>query len=118
MTQPGENAPALRSDPRLNVMMFLEYAVKGLWFPLAAMFLSDPLGFSQAEKGYIIGISLAVGAFLAPFVGGQLADRHFPTQKFLGALLIINGVLQIVTAYRTSFSAWLGEIPLPVDVML
>ena len=29
-----------RIDPRLQVMMFWEYAIKGLWFPLASVFLS------------------------------------------------------------------------------
>ena len=66
---------------RLNVMMFLEYAVKGLWFPLASVFLTASvadggLGFTETEKGRIIAIPFAVGAILSPFVG-QLCDRYF-----------------------------------------
>ncbi len=96
---------------RLNLMMFLEYAVKGLWFPLASVFLtasvaSGGLGFSEKEKGLIIGIPFAVGAILSPFVG-QLCDRRFAAQRTLGVLLVATGILKIITAGQTSFLAWL-----------
>jgi nucleoside transporter len=107
MTDAETCSTVRKSDPRLHLMMFLEYAVKGMWFPLASVFLVDQLGFDDAQKGYIIGVPLAVGAFLAPFIAGQLADRYFSTQRFLGVLLMIGGILKFVTAYQTAFSAWL-----------
>ncbi len=96
-----------RRDPRFHIMMFLEYAVKGMWFPLASVFLVDQLGFDDTQKGYIIVIPLAIGAFLAPFIAGQMADRYFSTQRFLGALLVIAGILKFVTAFQSSYQAWL-----------
>ncbi len=91
--------------------MFLQFAVYGLWLPLAARFLSaDPseggLGFSDGQIGYIIAVAGAVGAIASPFIAGQIADRYFATERFLGTLIIISGVLKIVTAYQTSFVAW------------
>ncbi len=96
---------------RLNVMMFLEYAVKGLWFPLASVFLTASvvdggLGFSETEKGRIIAIPFAVGAILSPFVG-QLCDRYFSAQRTLGVLLVATGILMVITARQTTFPAWL-----------
>ncbi|MCB1232745.1 MAG: MFS transporter [Verrucomicrobiae bacterium] len=96
---------------RLNLMMFLEYAVKGLWFPLASVFLTETvakggLGFSELEKGKIIGIPFAVGAVLSPFVG-QICDRFFPAQRTLGVLLVATGILMMITAKQTSYHAWL-----------
>lgn len=96
---------------RLNLMMFLEYAVKGLWFPLASVFLtatvaSGGLGFTESQKGWIIAIPFAVGAILSPFVG-QLCDRFFPAEKTLGVLLGATGILKIITAGQTDFLAWL-----------
>lgn len=96
---------------RLNLMMFLEYAVKGLWFPLASIFLTAAvadggLGFTEAQKGWIIGIPFAVGALLSPLVG-QLCDRHFPAQRTLGVLLLATGILKVITAEQTSYLAWL-----------
>ncbi len=96
---------------KLNLMMFLEYAAKGLWFPLASVFMVESvadggLGFTPAQKGWIIAISSAVGATCAPFVC-RLCDKRFDTAKFLALLLICVGVLKMVTARQTSYEAWL-----------
>ena len=92
---------------RLNLMMFLEYAAKGIWLPLAAIFLGDEgLGFSQSEKGWIIAISSAVGAMCSPFIC-RLCDQKFATEKCLAILLFLVGILKIVIAEQSSFIAWL-----------
>lgn len=93
--------------------MFLEYAVRGVWLPLAARFLSASpeeggLGFTDSQIGYTVGVALALGAISSPFIAGPLADRRFATQKFMAVLLLIGGVVKIVTAYQTSFAAWMG----------
>lgn len=97
--------------PRLNLMMFLEYAAKGLWFPLASVFLTAStaeggLGFTQQQKGWIIGIPLAVGSCCAPFIG-RLCDKRFATEKCLAFLLFFVGVFKIVTARQATYEAWL-----------
>jgi MFS family permease len=96
---------------RLNLMMFLEYAAKGLWFPLASVFLTASaaeggLGFTQQQKGWIIGIPLAVGSCCAPFIG-RLCDQRFATEKCLALLLFFVGVFKLVTAQQSSYQAWL-----------
>lgn len=101
-----------RVDPRLYVMMFLQYAVYGLWLPIAARFLSaDPavggLGFSDLQIGMIIAVAGAVGALSAPFIAGQIADRYFAPARCLAVLLAAGGVIKFVTAYQTSYAAWL-----------
>ena len=93
-------------------MMFMEYAVRGVWLPLAARFLSAKpeeggLGFTDQQIGYTVGVALALGAISSPFVAGPLADRRFSTQKFMAVLLLIGGVIKIITAYQTSFAAWM-----------
>jgi hypothetical protein len=97
---------------RLNLMMFLEYAAKGLWFPLASVFLTAStveggLGFTQQQKGWIIGIPLAVGSCCAPFIG-RLCDKRFATEKCLALLLFFVGVFKLITAQQSSFVAWMG----------
>jgi hypothetical protein len=96
---------------RLNLMMFLEYAAKGLWFPLASAFLTSEvakggLGFSPEQKGWIIAVPLAVGATCAPFIG-RLCDKRFSTEKCLACLLFFVGILKIITARQVTFEAWL-----------
>ena len=96
---------------RLNSMMFMEYAVKGIWILQASAFLTiavaeGGLGFSEKEKGLIVAFPLAIGAILSPFIG-QLCDRKFSTEKCLGVLLFCTGILKVITAQQTSFVAWL-----------
>jgi nucleoside transporter len=106
-------APLPFKMARLRGMMFMEYAVRGVWLPLAARFLSaDPseggLGFSDSEIGYTVGVALALGAIFSPFVAGPLADRRFATQRFMAVLLISGGAIKVFTAFQTSFEWWFG----------
>jgi nucleoside transporter len=106
-------APLPLKMARLRGMMFMEYAVRGVWLPLAARFLSaDPseggLGFSDSEIGYTVGVALALGAIFSPFVAGPLADRRFATQRFMAVLLICGGAIKLFTAFQTSFAWWFG----------
>lgn len=113
MTTPGAIAAAhLRVDPRLYVMMFLQYAVYGLWLPIASRFLSAPretggLGFSDFQIGIIIAVAGAVGALGAPFIAGQIADRYAAPARCLAVLLAAGGAVKFITAYQTSYAAWL-----------
>lgn len=109
----SESAPLPFKMTRLRGMMFMEYAVRGVWLPLAARFLSaDPaeggLGFSDSEIGYTVGVALALGAIFSPFVAGPLADRCFATQRFMAVLLISGGAIKLFTAYQTTFASWFG----------
>ena len=93
-------------------MMFLQYAVWGIWLPVLATYLQSPiveggLGFTSGQVGWIIGIAASLGAVSAPFIAGQFADRYFSTEKFLSLLLLFGGVVKFVLSFQTSFSAWL-----------
>jgi hypothetical protein len=97
---------------RLSVMMFLQYAVWGAWLPLAARYLTAPvaeggLGFTGTQMGLILGLAGSIGAVCAPFIAGQLADRHFSTERFLAVLLAVGGVVKWITASQTGYGAWL-----------
>lgn len=111
------NTPEIPTSPRLcrlrlSVMMFFQWALFGLWIPVIGRFLLAPvaeggLGFDNSQVGWILGASATIGAFLAPFLGGQIADRYIPTQRLMAVLLLISGALQWVTSYQTTFGAWL-----------
>lgn len=100
------------ADPRLHLMMFLQYAMYGIWMPLAGKFLGASvaeggLGFDLQQRMMILALAGGIGAICAPFVAGQIADRYFATERCLAVLLIAGGVVKYVTAYQTSFTAWL-----------
>ncbi|MEQ8315008.1 MAG: MFS transporter [Gammaproteobacteria bacterium] len=97
---------------RLSLMMFLQYAVWGIWLPVLATYLQSPvagggLGFTSGQVGLIIGVAGSIGAVSAPFIAGQFADRYFPTEKFLAVLLVLGGIVKITLSYQQSFTAWL-----------
>src|SRR5687768_134534 len=77
---------------RLSLMMFLQYAIWGSWLPLMYLFVSVHRGFSPSEIGYLFMVG-GVGALLGPFIAGQIADRHFNAEKFLGFSHLIGAVL-------------------------
>jgi nucleoside transporter len=100
--------PAKRAVvPRLSMMMFLQYAVWGAWLPLASRYLSAGLDFSEYQISLLLGLAGSVGAVVAPFIAGQVADRYFSTERCLAGLLLIGGAVKWYTAYQTSYSAWL-----------
>lgn len=97
---------------RLSVMMFLQYVVWGIWLPILARYLqASPaeggLGFTPGQVGWILGLAGSVGAISGPFIAGQIADRYFSAERFLAVLLVVGGLLKILTAYQTTFAAWL-----------
>ncbi|MCY2951366.1 MAG: MFS transporter [Planctomycetota bacterium] len=93
-------------------MMFLQYAVQGVWMPLLPNYLlpspeKGGLGFTGAQVGWILALAGAIGAFLAPFIAGQLADRYLNGERALGLLLLVSGIGYFITAYQTTFVPFL-----------
>ena len=89
---------------RLGVMMFLQYAIWGAWAPVLSAYLKDTLGFTGLQIGFIYSL-LPLATIIAPFIGGQIADRYFPSQKVVGSLQLAGGVLLVIVSsvaeYRT-----------------
>src|SRR5204862_8175760 len=66
---------------RLSILMFLQFAIWGAWAPVLVNHLLG-LNFTGSEIGYVY-LTGALGCILSPLIGGQVADRWFPTQIFL-----------------------------------
>lgn len=76
--------------PRLSIMMFLQFFVWGAWFAtLSAAMDANGLG------AFIGGAydSAPIAAVFAPLFLGLIADRLFPSEKVMGTLMLIGGVL-------------------------
>jgi nucleoside transporter len=87
-------------------MMFLQYAIWGAWLPLLWPFLEQHRGFSDIEIGIMFSVG-AAGAVVAPFLAGQVADRWFATEKYLGISHILGGLLVWQLASLEGFWAFL-----------
>ena len=80
---------------RLYVMMFLQYFVQGSYLPVITEYLRSGLDFTPAQIGYF-SAALAVGPLIAPFIIGQLVDRHFPTQHVLCVSHLLGGAVMLI----------------------
>ena len=86
---------------RLSTMMFLEYVIWGAWSPVLSAYL-EKIGFNGVQSGWIYAL-LPLGCMIAPFAGGQLADRYISTEKLLAWLHLGGGVLLCIMATSTSY---------------
>ena len=93
---------------RLSVMMFLQYAIWGSWAPVLSAYLQNDLGFSGTQIGLIYSL-LPLATIISPFLGGQIADRYFPTEKLIALLQLAGGGLLLLVASTTDYTTmiWL-----------
>lgn len=91
---------------RLSLMMFLQYAIWGAWLPLLWPFLNGSKGFDGGQIGDIFAVG-AVGAIIAPFIAGQIADRWFNTETFLGISHVVGAVIAWQLATADSYEEFL-----------
>ena len=85
---------------RLSVMMFLQYFIQGSYLPVASVYVQDALGFSEFQLG-LFGSALAVGPLFAPFIIGQLVDRHWSTERVLAISHLLGGVTMLLLYIET-----------------
>ncbi|MBD1434446.1 MFS transporter [Sphingobacterium sp. DN00404] len=77
---------------KLSFMMFLEFFIWGAWFVTLGTFLIQNL---QAEPFQISNVfsTQSLGAIIAPFIIGMIADRYFNAERILGILHLIGAFL-------------------------
>ncbi|HSW44916.1 MAG TPA: MFS transporter [Phycisphaerae bacterium] len=95
---------------RLGVMMFLQYAIWGVWAPILGLHLASLDGFrdaaglvSQSKIG-LIYMTMPIASIIAPFFGGQIADRWFASQRFLAVSHFLGGIILLVVARLTGYA--------------
>jgi nucleoside transporter len=88
---------------RLGIMMFLQYAIWGAWYPVLSEYLRTNLSFSGTEVGVIYSL-LPLATIIAPFIGGQFADRYFNSQTVIAFLQLIGGILLIIVSRLADYS--------------
>ncbi len=104
-----QGAPPL--DPvlriKLSVMMFLQYAIWGAWLPILFPFLMGHRKLPLDKVSAIFAVG-AAGAIVAPFVAGQIADRWFNTERFLGISHLVGAALVWQLSWMDDFATLMG----------
>ena len=76
---------------RLSTLMFLQFFVWGAWFVTLGTYLNG-LGFSGTDIGSAY-LTNNIGAIIAPFFVGMIADRFFASERISGVLHLVGGVI-------------------------
>ncbi|QDS92565.1 Putative nucleoside transporter YegT [Roseimaritima multifibrata] len=91
----------------LSIMMFLQFFAWGAWFATLSVAMDSSL------LGAFIGGAYAaapIAAIFAPLFLGLVADRFFPSEKVMGVLMVVGGLLMfMVPGVAGSASAFATE---------
>ncbi len=86
-------------------MMFLEFFIWGGWFVTLGTFLSKNLNATEFEKANVFSTQ-SLGAIIAPFIVGMIADRYFNAERILGVLHLVGAVLMYQMYSATDMSTF------------
>jgi len=85
--------------------MFLEFFIWGAWFVTLGTYLSKNLQAQPLEIANVFSTQ-SLGAIIAPFIIGMIADRYFNAERILGVLHIIGAVLMYQMYNATEISSF------------
>ncbi len=77
---------------KLSFMMFLEFFIWGAWFVTLGTFLTQNLKADDFEIANVFSTQ-SLGAIIAPFIVGMIADRFFNAERVLAILHLLGAIL-------------------------
>ena len=83
---------------RLSAMMFLQFFIWGAWYVTIGNYMAAQGMADLTHWPYTVN---PVAAIIAPFFLGLVADRFFATERVLGALHIIGGLIMLTVSQAT-----------------
>lgn len=87
-------------------MMFLNFFVWGIWFVTMGTYLTKgSIGATGEQTGLAYGTQ-CLGAIVAPFIIGMIADRFFSAQKILGVLHLLGAGLLYWLSTESAFGSF------------
>ncbi|CDS93295.1 MULTISPECIES: nucleoside permease [Sphingobacterium] len=90
---------------KLSFMMFLEFFIWGAWFVTLGTYLSKNLQAQPLEIANVFSTQ-SLGAIIAPFIIGMIADRYFNAERILGVLHVVGAVLMYQMYNATEISSF------------
>ncbi|NLR61932.1 nucleoside permease [Chitinophaga polysaccharea] len=91
---------------QLSFMMFLEFFIWGAWFvTLGTFVLKNLQGTTDSQVG-VAFLTQSIGAVIAPFIVGIIADRFIAAQIILGVIHLLGAALLWTCSGMTSFDTF------------
>jgi nucleoside transporter len=75
---------------RLSTMMFLQFFIWGAWYTTIAVYMTHQGMETLTHWPFTVN---PIAAIIAPFFLGLIADRYFATEKVLGVLHLLGGIV-------------------------
>ncbi|MDF7814690.1 nucleoside permease [Hymenobacter sp. YC55] len=94
---------------KLSLMMFLEFFIWGAWFVTLGTYLLQNLHTTGTQVGVAV-LTQSIGAIVAPFIIGLIADRFFSAQKILGVLHLAGAALLWRASMAADFNSFYPSI--------
>ena len=88
---------------QLSFLMFFQFFIWGAWFVTMGTFLSQEFNSSGSELSLAYETQ-SIGAIIAPFIIGLIADKYFAAQKVLGTIHLIGAFLLYNAGVSENFS--------------
>jgi len=90
---------------QLSLFMFLQYFIWGSWYVSMGTYLASTLKFGGREIGAAYG-AFAIGSMISPFFVGLIADRYFASERMLGVLGLLGGLMMCALPQLTEFGTF------------
>jgi len=90
---------------KLSLLFFLEFFIWGGWFVTMGTFLSQIFNATGGELAMAYETQ-SIGAIIAPFIIGLIADRYLAAQKILGLLHLLGAALLFIVSNADNFFAF------------
>jgi nucleoside transporter len=90
---------------QLSAMMFMEFFIWGAWFVTMGTYLAGTIKASDSQNALAYGTQ-SLGAIIAPFIIGMIADRFFAAQKILGVLHLAGAALMYYISTQNAFESF------------
>jgi nucleoside transporter len=74
-------------------MMFLQFFIWGAWYTTIGLYMKDH---GMGDLTYWPFTVNPIAAIVAPFFLGLIADRYFATEKVLGTLHVLGGIVMFI----------------------
>src|SRR5256886_17594567 len=87
---------------KLSAMMFLQFFVWGAWYTSIAVYMTNH---GMEKLTHCPSTVKPIAAIVAPFYLGLAADRYFATEKVLGVLHLLGGVVMFAVPQATGAPA-------------
>ena len=88
---------------QLSLLMFFQFFIWGAWFVTMGTFLSQEFDSSGSELSLAYETQ-SIGAIIAPFIIGLIADKYFAAQKVLGTIHLFGAFLLYNAGISENFS--------------